>query len=158
MDDDDLAPIEEQPYIFGQVIDLDGIRIARGKSKRPSVAPKDCQHDHLVYDQDERRVWCKDCEKSIASFDAFLMITRNFMRFARTLTQREQAVEKAEAHALISRAAKAVDESWRRRKLSPCCPHCNGAILPEDFAEGIGSYRSTEIERQRRKSKGSSNA
>jgi hypothetical protein len=50
---------------------------------------------------------------------------------------------------LIRRAAKEIDRTWGH-KMSPCCPHCRGALLPEDFASGAASSFNSEMERARR--------
>lgn len=148
MDDKRTPPIEPQEFVGGvTVIDIGDVRVARGFSRRPYSA---CRHRSLVYDANERRIWCKDCEQDIEPFDGFRIVAEQATAFSDAMDRREQAVEKAEAHSLISRAAKAVDDAWRSRKIAPCCPHCAKPILPEDFAGGVRSGSSVELERRRR--------
>lgn len=151
MDDKKSPPIEEPGFLGGvTVIDIGDVRVARGISRRPYSV---CRHTKLVYDGNERRIWCKDCEQDIEPFDGFKIVAEQCSAFKASLERRERAVETAEAHALISRAAKAVDDAWRRRKIAPCCPHCSQPILPEDFAAGVRSGSSVELERRRRTAK-----
>lgn len=151
MDDKKTPPIDETDFRGGvTVIDIGDVRVARGISRRPYSV---CRHARLIYDGNERRIWCKDCEQDIEPFDGFKIIAEQAQAFSDAMDRREQAVEKAEGHALISRAAKAVDDAWRRRNIAPCCPHCSQPILPEDFAGGVKSGSSVELERRRRAAK-----
>jgi hypothetical protein len=151
VDDKRTPPIEEPGFIGGvTVIDIGDVRVARGISRRPYSV---CRHARLVYDGGERRIWCKDCEQDVEPFDAFKIIAEQCSAFSASMERREKKVEEAEAHALISRAAKAVDDAWRSRKIAPGCPHCHKPILPEDFAGGVRSGSSVELERRRRASK-----
>jgi hypothetical protein len=148
LDDKKSPPLEEQAFVAGvTVIDIGDVRVARGLSRRPYSA---CRHRRLVYDGHERRIWCKDCEQDIEPFDGFKIVAEQCHAFADAMERREEAVAKAEAHALLSRAAKAVDEAWRKRSIAPGCPHCSKPILPEDFAGGVRSGSSVELERRRR--------
>lgn len=151
MDDKKSPPIEKPGFLGGvTVIDIGDVRVARGISRRPYSV---CRHARLVYDGNERRIWCKDCEQDIEPFDGFKIIAEQAQAFSNAMERREAAVEKAESHALISRAAKAVDDAWRRRNIAPGCPHCHSPILPEDFAGGVRSGASVELERRRRLAK-----
>lgn len=140
-------PIEPLEYLSGvKVVDIGDLRVARGKTRRPYTA---CKHTHLRYDNEERRIWGADCEMDVEAFDAFKGLVERFSGAASDIKGRQDAVKEAEGHAIISRAAKAIDEIWRRRKVVPACPHCRRGILPEDVAKGLGCV-SAEIERQRR--------
>ena len=144
-------PIEPLSYLSGvKVIDIGDLRVARGLSRRPYTV---CKHPALVYDEKERRIWCKECECDVEPFDAFELLVAQYSKAYEDANRRIEAANEAEGHALISRAAKTVDHAWRSRNLSPCCPHCNGVLLPEDFASGIGRSYSTDMERQRRNKK-----
>jgi len=147
--DDKDPPIVQQEWLGGvNVIDIGDIRVARGLSRRPYSA---CGHHQLVYDHNERRVWCKDCESNIEAFDAFEQLVSRFHDKASELKCREKAVEEAEAHSIIRIAAKRLDEIYRRKKMVPACPHCSGGLLPEDV-EHIGTVsRSWELARRKRK-------
>ena len=145
-------PIEPQDFRGGvRVVDFGDIRVARGLSRRPSRLK--CPHRKLVYDESERRVWCSDCETSIDGFEAFLALVGQVHSVQSQTDRMIRRAEEAEAHTLISRAAKVVDKAWRGRRMAPCCPHCMGALLPEDFADGLKASKSLRLERERRKQK-----
>jgi Zn finger protein HypA/HybF involved in hydrogenase expression len=128
-------PIDEQPYIGGvTVVHIEDLRIARGLSRRPASA---CPHRSLVYDQKERRIWCKDCETDVEPFDAFRMLAERSHAHSEHLRDREKRVKEAEAFQIRSRAAKVMDEAWRSRNMVPNCPHCRRGIFPEDVVRGV---------------------
>ena len=126
-------PIEEQPYIEPQVIDLGDVRVARGMSRRPYSA---CEHRRLCYDSQERRVWCADCETTLDGFDGFLVLTKYFQ--AMTNAANRMVAEAKEAReAVIHRiAARKVEQIWRA-KMAVTCPHCHRGILPGDSLGGV---------------------
>lgn len=131
------APIKPQEYLYGtKVVDIADLRVARGKAFREVSA---CAHLRLVYDRDERRIWCEDCETTVDAFDAFEGLVDRWAIGLSRLERREKEIKEAEAHALISRAAKAVDKVWRSQTMTPLCPHCREALLPEDFIRGMAS-------------------
>lgn len=136
------APIEPQDYLYGvKVVDIGEARVKRGKSRR---LIGNCAHKNMHYDPSERRIWCADCESDIDGFDAFVVLVENFNRQELRMQEREKKVVEAEAVTLVSRAAKAMDEQWRRRHTVPLCPHCSSALMPEDFVKGI-AYRSRAL-------------
>lgn len=146
-------PIEEQPYLGGTtVVHIEDLRVARGESRRPYSA---CRHVRLAYDRRERRIWCQDCETDVEAFDAFEQIVNRFARHAAEMKRREESVVAAEAHAVRSRAAKAVDEVWRSRLMLPACPACGSALFPEDFADrGVAMIGREYAEAARKKREG----
>lgn len=156
MDDKPKAPpIEPLSYLSGvKVVDIGDLRIARGMSRRPYHV---CKHAKMIYDQNERRIWCSECECNIEPFDAFEQLVSRYNDAYNDISKRIANVAEAEANAVISRAAKNVDHAWRKRNLSPCCPHCRGVLLPEDFATGIGQSFNSDMERQRRMAKSKQN-
>jgi hypothetical protein len=124
-------PIEPQEFLAGvRVVDIGDLRVARGFSRRP---PSVCKHSHLHYDHAERRIWCPDCEQNIDPFDAFEQLVTVWAEATDKLNRRREDVDAAEKHALISIAAKTVDEIWRRRRMVPVCPVCASGLFPEDF-------------------------
>lgn len=149
-DIDKDPPVQEQEFIGGvKVIDFGDIRVARGLSRRPFTT---CPHKNMVYDNHERRVWCKDCEKNVDNFDAFKALVENFHKaYGQVERLRDEAIA-AQEHNLHLIAAKNIEKAWRGRTMAIACPHCRGGLLPEDF-QRIGSMCSAEIERQRRKKK-----
>jgi hypothetical protein len=129
------APIEPQDYLYGvKVVDIGDARVKRGKSRRPIGI---CQHKNLHYDPAERRIWCADCESDIEGFDAFVVLVENFDREFKRMKDREDKVLAAEEATLVSRAARVMDEQWRKRSTVPLCPHCSTALFPEDVVRGL---------------------
>lgn len=127
-------PIEEQDFLYGvKVVDFGDYRVARGFSRR---AYSGCRHHALVYDQNERRIWCKDCERDVETFDAFLGLVEPYARALSNLQDREQKIEEAEKFSIRSIAAKNIDQAWRHRNMVPCCPHCGHGLFPESFKTG----------------------
>jgi hypothetical protein len=128
-------PIEEQPYLYGvSVIDIGDIRVSRGLSRRPFSI---CKHRRMVFDQHERRIWCKDCETTLDAFDAFRLLAEQSHAFLASIKDRERQVSEDEKHTTRSRAAKVLDEAWRSRSMVPACPHCRSGLFPEDFTNGV---------------------
>lgn len=142
------APIDPQEFAAGlNVVDIGDLRIARGLSRRPYDS---CRHLNLVYDSQERRIWCKDCEKNVEPFDAFKALSENIDGAVKRLQRREQEIKEAEAATARSRAVKALDEIWRTKNQAPCCPHCNEGLLPEDMLGRLPRV-SRELTRAKRK-------
>ncbi|ALC13792.1 hypothetical protein [Sphingopyxis sp. 113P3] len=125
-------PIVPQEYLFGpKVVDIGDLRVARGMTRRPVSA---CRHRQLVYDGQERRIWCSDCETDVEAFDAFKQIVEQFDAAAKHAERMLNEAKEARAFSIISIAAKTIDKLWRSRKHVPTCPHCNAGIWPEDAA------------------------
>lgn len=143
------APIEPRDYVYGvKVVDIGDMRVSRGMTRRPKST---CAHGRLVYDQDERRVWCQDCEQEVEPFDAFVGLVSHFDGATKKLRDRQAAIEELEHQKIVSRAAKLIDEHWRKNTTAPCCPHCKQAILPEDVVRGLSLVsKSLEIARRKR--------
>ncbi len=130
------VPIEPTDYLYGvKVVQIEDLRVARGMTRRPASS---CRHKQLVYDDNERRVWCQDCEAEVEAFDAFKGLVEVFSGGMSTLQRRRRELDEAEKFQIRSRAAKVMDEAWRRTKMAPLCPHCSNAILPEDVVGGLG--------------------
>ncbi len=149
MMDGKTPPIIPHDYLAGvKVVDIGDLRVARGMSRRPVSA---CKHHPLVYDQKERRIWCKDCETDVEPFDAFLIIVENFSRAADKIERGMAELETAKQHNIIRVAAKKMDELFRRQKMVPACPHCGEGIFPEDVARMGMINREWEAARRARK-------
>ena len=128
-------PIEEQEYIAGiKVVDIGDYRVARGLSRREFST---CPHKQMVYDERERRIWCRDCERDIEPFDAFTKIVGNVDTVMNRLKAQKERLEEAERFQIRSLAAKAMDEAWRKRSMVPACPTCSNGLFPEDFKNGV---------------------
>lgn len=145
-------PIDPQPYVAGvTVVDIGDIRVARGKTRRPRST---CKHKNMAYDTNERRVYCHDCEQEVDPFDAFLLLTESWDASIKRLQSRAREIEEAEKFTLRRRAAKTMDEAWRRKDTVPGCPHCHEALLPEDVAGKrlpLVSRRIAEAKRKKQK-------
>jgi len=132
----DDTPIVPLDYLHGPtVIDIGDARIARGKARREYTA---CRHRSLVYDKQERRVWCQDCEREVPAFDALMGLVEGYDEALQRLDRRRKQLEEAERFAVRGRAAKVMDEAWRSRNMVPACPHCRRGIFPEDVVKGVG--------------------
>lgn len=133
----DDPPIEELNYQLGRdVIQIEDLRISRGMTRRPRSS---CPHHQLVYDPQERRIWCKDCEQEIHPYDAFLNIAERSAAHSASLNRRGREIKEAEQFTLRMRASKVMDQAWRKMSTVPCCPHCKNGILPEDVVHGLPS-------------------
>ncbi len=144
------APIQPQDYLHGpKVVTIEDLRVARGKTRRPLSS---CRHKQLVYDGTERRVWCSDCESEVEPFDAFMQVVGVFSAAQVRINRRAKELAEAEKFAIRSRAAKKMDEYWRSHTMAPLCPHCNGAILPDDVVGGLAQMsKSIAIAARKRK-------
>lgn len=127
------------------VISLADVRVSRGWSR----TGKACAHKSLVYSAQDRRVECSACDQPVDAFDAFMVLTLHFEAMERAAKQRDYKARQGLAATLVRRAAKALDKAWGR-KMAPCCPHCRGGLLPEDFEAG-GSQVGQDLERARRR-------
>lgn len=151
----DDHPIDPVDYTYGvKVVDIGDIRVARGLSRSRAEV---CKHSNMAYDSKERRVYCRDCEKGIHPFDAFLRLVENYHAAHLSLSAKKNQVDEALKFSLISRAAKNIDVEWRARNTAPACPHCHEALLPEDFADGVKTTVSKELARRKRIAKTKAN-
>lgn len=142
------TPIDPQNYIAGpKVIDFGDARVSRGKSRRPHSS---CNHLHLSYDTQERRIVCDDCNTELEAFDGFKALIDNYHGAMSRLDRARDEVIELQAQNIISVAAKKLDKVWRGKTMAPCCPHCNRGLLPEDFSQGIKQKVSREFERKGR--------
>lgn len=146
------APIEPKDYLYGpKVVQIEDLRVARGMTRRPASS---CHHKKLVYDDNERRVWCQDCEQEVEPFDAFMNVVGIFQKAAADINRRRRELAEAEAFRIISRAAKTMDSVWRKRDSAPLCPHCSAAILPEDVAKGVAEASRSLVMAARKRNSG----
>jgi Zn finger protein HypA/HybF involved in hydrogenase expression len=148
MTDEPIVPSEGSRPFGAEVIDLDGVRIQHGMPVYRKGGS--CQHHHLAYNPGERRVWCEDCERTIESFDAFMVVVKSFQAMARAARHNMEKADAALKATINRRAAKEVDRAWSGRGMAILCPHCQGGLLPEDFVGG-GALCSRDIELARRK-------
>lgn len=146
-------PVDRMPMGDGDIVDFGEFRLKRKGSR---YKDPDCPHKLMTIDPDAGTLECQDCGKSIDPFTRLVAMAEN--RNLIQLRQKREADRIVEVWRKIRRykphlrAAKALEQIWRGGKLSPNCPHCNAALLPEDCADGLSS-RSTEIERKRRQAR-----
>lgn len=145
------APIEEGNYIMSPVVDIGDVRVARGLTRR---AISSCKHNYMIYDSQERRVWCKDCEQEIDGFDAMLILIGQHQSAWQKIKKEREIVSEAIKFSLRRIATKEIDKVWRTKNMLPCCPSCNAGLLPEDFKNGVMSRVSREYEAKRRERQG----
>lgn len=144
-------PIDPQEFRWGvNVVDIGDVRVSRGLTRRGREA---CKHKALSYDNVERRIWCRDCERDVEGFDAFVILAEAFDNAAKKLESRQRAIKEAEERTLRRRAAKVLDEAWSSRSMAPVCPHCSEGLLPEDVVGGVGMVNCEMIRRRRAKGK-----
>lgn len=109
-----------------------------------------CQHVKVTLDDEGGIVTCDACGKQL---DAYLTLRRMCEKWERHASDTKASAERLRAEAqgtVVLRAAKRVEEAWRRRNMAPTCPHCHVAILPEDGFGSSGSVNK-EMELARRK-------
>lgn len=147
MADKDL-PTEALPDPHGRVVDLGEFRIRQGRTPHAD-AKRVCKHAHLTIVSSERRINCDDCGKDVEPFEVVQSLTRYWSDLGADIERKQRKADEASAATLVRRAAKEIDRAWGH-KMSPCCPHCRGALLPEDFANGAASSFNSEMERARR--------
>jgi len=130
VNDERTPPIEPQEYLGGvTVVDFGDLRVARGLTRRPA---RICRHGGMRYDPRERRIWCPECETDVEPFDAFMALVEQFDVAQKRAKRMLAEAKEAQSHALISIAAKQMDQHFRRRNMVPACPHCSAGIWPED--------------------------
>lgn len=80
MPDEPLEPMGSEGGSHSAAIDFAEVQIQRGRTSRNIRA---CEHNRLLYSPSERRIRCRDCERTIDAFDTFMTITRHFHEMAR---------------------------------------------------------------------------
>ena len=151
MADNPIDPRPDATPMWAEVIDLAEVRVQFGL---PRNRHDRCEHRSLTYNVDERRVWCKDCERTIDGFDAFMVLVRGFAAMEQDARHKLEKAEEAKNAHLGRRAAKALDKAWSGQQMAVACPHCRGGLLPEDFDGRLSATsRDIELARRARKSK-----
>lgn len=149
-EDSPLEALNTEGMYRANVIDLDGVRIKAGHTPYKTKA---CDHLQLIFSLGERRVWCESCERTIDNFDAFMTFVNHLDRMVLAARHDLDTAERALAATVRMRATKELDRMWAGKRMVPCCPHCHGGLLPDDFAGGACSATSYELEVARRKVK-----
>lgn len=96
-----------------------------------------CHHRNLVFDENGQTVSCSDCNMQVTAFWAFLMLTKQYKNLIDDIDRQRRQLKEEQERNLTHKAAIAVEDAWRRRKMIPICPHCTKPILPPDrFGSG----------------------
>lgn len=145
-------PLEICATPFGaQIINLADVCIRFGLPK--SKFADRCKHRSIIYNKDDRRVWCSDCERTIDNFDAFMIFTEYFQAMESAAKWKNDKAQEALNATINRRATKVIDRAWSAgNAMAIRCPHCSSGLLPEDFANGVAQC-SREIELARRERK-----
>lgn len=151
----DIPLLPDENPRGAQVVDLAGVRVRWGRP--PHKSPPPCKHLDLSYCSSERRVWCVSCERTLDSFDAFMVLARNFQAMESESRHKQSILDEALRGAARKRATKELDRVWSTQGgMAAQCPHCKGGLLPEDFAHGVGASWCREMEMARRRKKADS--
>ena len=123
--------MEEPGFVSGiTVVNLNDVRVARGMTRRHHSS---CPHNSVLYDEKERRVWCQDCETDVEAFDAFMKLVEQHDSAWQKLSRLLEEAKEARMFQIRRIVTKRLDKIWRSKTRVPCCPHCEVALLPEDF-------------------------
>jgi len=110
---------------------LDNV-IEIGRAKFEKKWQKNCAHNRLLYDPQDKTIECRDCGRFIEAFSAFLTLVRNIgaeQQKLKGLREEVMQLREKEMHLL---AAKKAESAWRKIKTVPTCPHCKEAIFSND--------------------------
>jgi hypothetical protein len=138
-DDYPIAPLDG-----GKIIELAGIRIARGLNN--AKLKEKCSHKRMVYDTAERRVWCEDCSRTIDAFDALLVMIEHLDEMCSEARRKLSEAREVHGKTARLRATKMLDKVWSGNVMAVACPHCRKGLLPEDFAGGASSAWARDLE------------
>jgi hypothetical protein len=121
---------------MAKIYDIGDMRVQVDRDYGPRVRGEGgCGHQKLTFDERGQTIVCDLCGKQVSAWWTFLMLMDRYQEMMGTLRVRQVEVEEAEGRVLTHKAAIAVEDAWRRRKMVPTCPHCHKGILP---AEGFG--------------------
>ena len=126
-------PIVDVQFTYGRIVDFGDMRVTRGMSRRPR---RQCEHGDLIYDQKERRIWCRACETDVDPFDAFVQTITRFNSGWNKVVRGWSQLQEAQKFTLRSRAAKNIDKAWRSKRGKPACPSCKEPLSFKDFGDG----------------------
>ena len=126
--------------------------ISFGEAKLKRTHGKYCTHDNLTYDPANRIVECRDCERQIDGFDAFMVLVHHHSAaFSKMNAEYRKARELTKAR-IYTEAARELGRAWSGKNImAVACPHCERGLLPEDFLSGGTRFsREWEIANRRR--------
>lgn len=105
---------------------------------------KQCHHRNLTFDENGQTVSCKDCELQVTAFWAFLMLAKQYKNLIDDIQRQRDRLAEEQARNLTHKAAIAVEDAWRKRKMIPTCPHCKKPVLPGDNFGALGGLMSKD--------------
>jgi hypothetical protein len=108
------------------------VRVKRDYGGITYAGDKECHHKNLTYDENGETIECDDCKKQITAWWSFLHLVRDFAKIADRHKAAAEQIKLEQQRTLTHKAAIAVEDAWRGRKMIPCCPHCTRPILPGD--------------------------
>lgn len=120
--------------MIGRVYDIGDfkIKVEPDKGGFTYAGDKQCHHRNLVFDENGQTVECEDCKKTVTAWWAFMSLCRQHERVRQTLLNAQEVLHQEQQRNLTHKAAIAVEDAWRRRKMIPVCPHCSKPIMPAD--------------------------
>lgn len=110
-----------------------------------------CLHQTFIIDEKHGSVACEACGENVSAFHALCSIAHSESLFRQRMGHLTRLREELKAYRPWLKAARAIESIWRGNKALPVCPHCNGALHPDDF-QHVGRV-SRQLEEQRRKAK-----
>lgn len=126
--------------MMGRVYDIGDFRVEVKQDYGGLTYDKDkeCHHRNLTFAEEGQVITCDDCKVQVTAWWAFLSLTKKFADIQQRTQEAYAAVEASKARNLTHKAAIAVEDAWRGRKMIPTCPHCSKPILAQD---GFGGSR-----------------
>lgn len=97
--------------------------------------PRECQHERLEVDDQNRRVTCIRCGREVEPFQALLIISRRSSEYQVRFDQMARDHRNLAAWVPHLRTVRQLEHMWRNKQL-PLCPHCRKPVT----AEGLNSH------------------
>ncbi len=147
----DHSPLTNQddfttPDTPDNVITIGNLQLRRLRNHERS-AQSACPHRRLSIESDGEIVRCRDCKAQVTAYWALSYLAQEFEEARRRINaDREQLAADAKKYVVL-KAAKRIEGAWRNG-MSPSCPHCGLAVLPEDNMGA--SAINVEFERKKR--------
>lgn len=134
---------------MGDLVEIGDFSLARKNRGGHVPFGTECQHKHLILDDNGGIVRCADCSAQVSPYWALTMLREEYKRQWERLQAGKRELEAARAKELHLLAAQRVEKAWRSRTKVPTCPHCRRGIFPQD---GFGrAMIAVEMERRRRR-------
>lgn len=92
----------------------------------------ECPHKRIQYIEHGEMLLCRDCGKQVSAVWALKAYFTEYVIWRESFNAEVEAFRKEQERAVIHRAALAVQDAWRKKNLTPTCPHCHKGIEPPD--------------------------